>query len=168
MRIRIIILAIVAGVASLLIPMAPASAAPAVCAFTGQAGVAPGLYAPGFGPILPQTAAFNFASSGPVGGAAVCSNGVNSVNGSGTLVGWCGLSNAGVLTPPGNGNVAGSPVNITWVSAGTIITIVSTAVPAVAVVNARAAGADPAAGVVPCVTVGAVTFDVVGVAAVLL
>jgi len=157
MRIRLLIAAMLVSLGAVLIPVAPASADPAACAFIGQASVSPGLR------VTDPLRVANYSFSAVT---AICSNGINSVSGSGTLRGTCGHSTVGVFTPDGGGNVAGHSITYKWVSAGTNITIVSASTgAAIATVNARAAGADPANGVVPCVTVDATTFDVVGVAA---
>jgi hypothetical protein len=159
MRIRILILAMVAGIASLLVPMTSASADPAACAFTGTANLPEGII--NTMPLRQST--FTFGAS-----LAICSNGSTTISGQGTLQGICGQSTVGIVTPQGDANVAGHEGKFIWVSAGTILVVVgtNTGAPAAAVVNARVSGADPQNGVLPCVTQLAHDFDVVGVAAV--
>lgn len=159
MRLRTL-LAAMAGVSGLIVPISPASADPAVCSFFATAYVDPGLV------ITDPLRVAEFYFNGlPV----VCTNGNNNVHGWGQLQGTCGHTTVGDSTPYGDGKLAGHAIQFAWVSAGTMIVVVGVNLPshAVAVVNARADGPDPVNGWVPCVTAPATSFTVIGVAAII-
>lgn len=165
MRTKVIIAAIVTTLAVALIPAGNASAAAAHAGvFTGTAGITgDSLFLPGLGGSA-SGAGWNFSGT--------CT-GVNctSISGSGTLN--SGLSGLGAFCGASGGSGSGSidghsgTLSVEWLqSAGTMLPItVSGAHTGAILVNARAAGSDPANGVIKCVNSGATAFDIVGVGA---
>ena len=164
MRIRAV-LAVVAGLAGLLVPMAsPASADPADCVLTGDFQVSPGLI--DSDPL--RYANFSFSSGGGTVGGAICTNGINHFSGSGQLRGNCEHWTAGVVTPQGIANVAGHVSSFIAENQGGVVHIIGTdpSMPFTAVLQLRPSGADPANGVMPCYTHLAASFAMVGHASV--
>lgn len=155
MRIRAV-LAVVASLAGLLVPMAsPASADPADCVFTGTFQVSPGLL--NSDPL--RNANFSFVAH-----TAICTNGITSVSGSGQLRGNCEHWTVGIFTPQGNASVGGHVSSFIAENKGRIVSIIGTnpSAPFTAILHLRALGADPVNGVVPCYTYPVTEFDMVG------
>jgi hypothetical protein len=174
---KILAASFIAALALLIPTVAPASADPVASVFVGTATTGDtwfpaSPFCPGIA-CSPGPVSWSFSSSTAdvgVHGTSLFLNtgGSPNVSGSGQFYGWCGHSEANIglgagLT--GSSTVNGVTIsNVTWVSAGGTIVITGSApghTAGGAIVQARPIAAN---GTVPCLTVPANNFTVVGAA----